>query len=109
MDTQKTDGIDGVVFTHRMYEPKTLLASLAIRRGVVDNILPGEIAFLHGQKIHPNEMVQVIAITGNVDDWAGYAGWEHLTDEEIARTGAKISEELARKLFPYFPYLKYRR
>lgn len=57
--------------------------------------------------------VLVVAREGGIRDWAAYIGAvpgeDHdLEWEEVARHGSKLSEELARVLFPSFRRLRYR-
>lgn len=42
----------------------------------------------------------VVAVVGDVDDWAAYAGLAGDTPEQVADGGEKIDKEAAEKLFP---------
>ena len=50
----------------------------------------------------PKEPVPVplrfVAVAGHANDWAMYKHWAHLTDDEIAKEGDKISYEEARHI-----------
>lgn len=53
---------------------------------------------------------KIIAVIGHNNDWAAYRGLTHMSDQEIADHGDKISQEVAEALFfaPFVADLKYR-
>ena len=53
---------------------------------------------------------KVVAVIGEVHDWAAYAGLTTWTDDEVARSGDKLSAQAAEKLFlaPVWAGLSYR-
>jgi len=57
--------------------------------------------------------VLVVAVEGEVKDWSAYCGAvtgnNHLLEaKEVARSGTKISKEIAELLFPTFRDLEWR-
>jgi len=57
--------------------------------------------------------VLVVAVEGSVKDWSAYIGAvkgnnHSLEAGEVARSGTKISKEIAELLFPTFRDLKWR-
>jgi len=42
---------------------------------------------------------KIIAVIGGTGDWAAYRGPTNLSDDEIAKSGEKISKEAAEELF----------
>lgn len=55
-----------------------------------------------------NNKAVAVAVIGQVADWAAYWGPNLMDVNEIARTGDKLTEAAARKLFPQLDALAYR-
>ena len=53
--------------------------------------------------------IRIVAVAGEVDDWAAYAGQINCPPEDIAREGGKIGESTSRMLFGWLLHLNYRR
>jgi len=49
---------------------------------------------------HTDSNTYVSVVNMNVGDWACYKGDFNATKEDIASDGRKVSEEVARELFP---------
>lgn len=51
---------------------------------------------------------KVVAVVGGSGDWAAYRGLADESDEHVARSGDKISQEAAEGLFPTFRDMGFR-
>lgn len=65
-----------------------------VKEGFRDPVNEDVTTFQPGDKAY----FTIVASIGEIDDWAAYKGFG--TPEEVARTGDKLGEEEASRLFP---------
>ena len=56
----------------------------------------------------PQDQIFIVAVVGQICDWAAYRGQPGWGLAKAKSNGDKISEQLARELFPEFGPLEYR-
>jgi hypothetical protein len=57
----------------------------------------------------PGTRLRVVAVRGDVDDWAAYAGPASWPEQQVREHGNKLLQEDAARIFPILKADRYRR